>query len=199
MKHLILAAAILAPGVAAAQSAPVAPFEGARVEGLLGYDSQQAPFPGDAADSNGILYGVAAGYDLRRGNLVLGAEAELTGASTDTRGDGVFAPGDRIVIDAGRDLYAGGRVGFVVAPTTMVYGKLGYTNARVDIDYRGAAGGAGLAARDSDTSGGVRAGAGAEVAVAGNTYVKGEYRYSDYGSRTIDHRHQLVIGAGFRF
>jgi len=200
MKTVLSAVALLAaasaPTVAFAQDAP-APFQGLRVEGLLGVDRQQSPYPGEAGESDGLLYGVGAGYDVRRGNLVFGGEAELTGASTDTRGDGVFAPGDRLVLDSGRDIYLGGRVGFVIAPTVLAYGKLGYTNAHVDRDYQG------TAARpdfdDGRNSGGVRVGAGAEVAIAPATFVKGEYRYSDYGSSTIEHRHQILAGFGFRF
>jgi len=196
MRFLILAGAMLAASPAVAQTAAV-PFSGPRVEGLIGYDRASSPFPGDAADSSGILYGVAGGYDVRQGDLVFGGEAELTGASTDTRGDGVFAAGDRITVDAGRDLYAGGRIGYVVTPRAMLYGKLGYTNARADVDYRGGTNGA--AYSEGRNSGGVRAGAGAEVAMRDNVYVKGEYRYSDYGSTTLDHRHQFLLGAGFRF
>jgi outer membrane immunogenic protein len=197
MRKTILAAAALAAAPAAAQTSPAATFSGPRVEGLIGYDRASSPFPGDAADSSGIVYGVAGGYDVRQGNLVLGGEAELTGASTDTRGDGAFVAGDRIVVDTGRDLYAGGRIGYVVTPRAMVYGKLGYTNARADVDYRG--GPNGTAYSEGRNSGGVRVGAGVEVAMQDNVYVKGEYRYSDYGSSTFDHRNQLLVGAGFRF
>jgi len=198
MRILILAAAtMMAATPAIAQTGPAETFNGPRVEGLIGYDRASSPYPGDAADSSGILYGVAAGYDVRQGNLVFGGEAELTGASTDTRADGAFVAGDRIVVDAGRDLYAGGRIGYVVTPRAMAYGKLGYTNARTDVDYRGGAGGAAFS--EGRNSGGFRVGAGAEVAMRDNIYVKGEYRYSDYGSTALDHRHQLVLGAGFRF
>jgi outer membrane immunogenic protein len=198
MKHLIFAAVAAATAAtpALAQNGGV-PFQGVHVEGLLGYETQQGPFPGEAGESNGLVYGVAGGFDIRRGNIVFGPEAELTGASTDTRGDGVVVPGDRLVVDSGRDLYAGGRLGYVVGERALLYGKLGYTNARFDIDYSGGANGA--ANRDGRNSGGLRAGAGVEVAAVGNTFVKGEYRYSDYGSTEIEHRHQFLLGAGFRF
>jgi len=191
------AAAFIAAPALAQDSYQPAPFQGLRVEGLLGIDRQQGPFPGDAGESDGVLYGVGAGYDVRRGNLVLGGELELTGATTDTRGDGVFVPGDRLVIDSGRDIYVGGRVGFLATPSVLAYGKLGYTNARTDRDYQGVASRPDF--NDGVTSGGIRLGAGAEVALAGTTFVKGEYRYSDYGSSAIDHRHQLLAGFGFRF
>jgi outer membrane immunogenic protein len=195
--RLVLAAAAAATLANPAVAQELVPFNGAHVEGLIGYESQQGPFDGDAGKSDGIVYGVAAGYDVRSGNLVLGAEAELTGASVDTRGDGLYAPDDRLTVNSGRDLYAGGRIGYVVAPRAMLYGKLGYTNARSDLDYGGSV--ARPAFEESETSGGIRVGGGAEVQISGNTFAKAEYRYSDYGSSAIEHRHQLLGGFGFRF
>jgi len=66
MRILILAAAaMMAATPAIAQTGPAETFNGPRVEGLIGYDRASSPYPGDAADSSGILYGVAAGYDVR--------------------------------------------------------------------------------------------------------------------------------------
>lgn len=196
----ILAAALAAATLAfpaLAQDGALVPFEGPRVEGLIGYDKLSSPFPGDAASSSGIAYGVAAGYDIRRDRLSFGPEVELTGASTDTRGDGLVASGDRLTIDAGRDLYVGGRIGFAVTPRALVYGKGGYTNFRTDEEYSGSATVGGYSR--GVTSDGFRLGAGVEVQASGNTYVKAEYRYSDYADRNVDHRNQVVAGFGFRF
>ncbi|WP_375427270.1 hypothetical protein [uncultured Sphingomonas sp.] len=43
--------------------------------------------------------------------------------------------GDRIRLRAGRDLYLGGRVGFLISPVAMGYLKGGYTNARFETRY----------------------------------------------------------------
>ena len=50
---------------------------------------------------------------------------------------------------------------------------------------------------------GFRVGAGAEFKLSNNMYLKGEYRYSNYGKidgYDIDiDRHQVVAGVGIRF
>ncbi|NIJ30495.1 outer membrane immunogenic protein [Sphingomonas insulae] len=200
MRNLILAA-LVAGSVATpalAQTAP-APFTGLRIEGIAGYDALR---DGHASD-DGIVYGGAVGYDVQLNNLVVGAEGELTGSTTDTRTDNLLVSGDRFRVGMGRDLYVGGRVGFPLNPTTMAYAKAGYTNARVETRYDvGSA-----STRDHTDLDGFRLGAGLEHQLGANTYVKGEYRYSNYGSANgangsydidID-RHQIVVGVGMRF
>ena len=91
----------------------------------------------------------------------------------------------------GRDLYAGGRVGLAVGAGTLLYAKGGYTNVGGRFALRSP-----LLNYDGEgNEGGWRVGAGAEVRLAGKTYLKSEYRYSDYGSS----RHQVVTGLGIRF
>jgi len=200
MRILILAA--VAAGIVAtpafAQTAQ-APFTGLRIEGVAGYDSLR-----DGHSSNdGLVYGGAVGYDVQLNTLVIGAEGELTGSTTDTRASNLVAPGDRFRVGMGRDVYLGGRVGFPLNATTMAYAKGGYTNARVDTRYD-----VGTAStRDHINLEGFRLGAGLEHQLGANTYIKGEYRYSNYGSANgaggsydIDaDRHQLVAGVGMRF
>ena len=50
---------------------------------------------------------------------------------------------------------------------------------------------------DSANADGVRVGAGAEYAIGPNSYVKAEYRYSNYEGGF--ERHQALAGFGFRF
>ena len=187
-----LAAAVVAAGVASpvfAQDAEPAEkpadFTGFKVEGLAGYDE-------------GLVYGIGAGYDLQLGRLVLGAEAELSD-STDSEclPPGTFAPGDSFCGRAGRDISAGGRIGFTVAPRTLLYGKIAYTNHRIMLDYV-AGTPATLASFESKFNlDGIRLGAGLEQKLGRNAYVKGEYRYSDYEDGSF--KHDGVIGIGFRF
>lgn len=120
-----------------------------------------------------------------------------------------LTPGKRLGIKSGRDLYIGGRLGFRATPRTLVYGKAGYTNARLD-----------LTASDGTTEtgnhynlDGYRVGAGVEEAIGRNTYAKVEYRYSNYGTARLEYpsgantgnfsvdtdRHQVVVGVGVRF
>ncbi|MCP3734382.1 porin family protein [Sphingomonas sp. RP10(2022)] len=198
MRTLILAAAVTSAlaAPAFAQTAN-APFTGLRIEGVVGYDVLKDGRGSESSD--GVVYGGAVGYDARVNNLILGAEGELTGSTTATHDDNLVTAGDRLRVGAGRDLYVGGRAGFVLNPSTMAYAKAGYTNARVETRYDAGS------ARTEDHADldGFRLGAGLEHQLGANTYVKGEYRYSHYGKADrydIDaDRHQLVAGVGMRF
>ncbi len=186
---LLLAGAAASPALA--QDA--APFQGARVEGLIGYD--RVGIDGDGAD--GVTYGVGVGYDIQRGRGVFGIEAEVTDSTSDECIGGFLVAGDTLCAAAGRDLYIGARAGAAVAPNLLLYAKAGYTNGRVRLDYDD-----GTAATAADFSigenlDGVRVGAGAEYAIGPNSFLKAEYRYSNY-EQGFD-RHQVVGGFGFRF
>jgi outer membrane immunogenic protein len=198
MRKLVLAA--LAASVFATPAlAQDAPFTGLRAEGVVGYDRVDDGTGQDAGSSDGVTYGGAIGYDFQMGRAVFGPEVELTGSSTDTRADSLLVPGDRLVVDMGRDIYAGGRIGAAITPTTLLYAKAGYTNARVETEYRTP----GVTTSIGEDMEGYRLGAGAEMKLSGNAYVKAEYRYSNYGSidgYDIDvDRHQIVAGVGVRF
>lgn len=200
MRNLILAAvATTAFATPALAQTTGAPFTGLRIEGVAGYDALK-----DGHDtSDGFVYGGAVGYDVQLNNLVVGAEGELTGSTADTRTDNFINQGDRFRVGMGRDLYLGARVGFPLNPTTMAYAKGGYTNARIDTRYTQGS----TEVRDHTDLDGFRLGAGLEHQIGANTYIKGEYRYSNYGHADnsvgrydIDvDRHQLVAGVGMRF
>ena len=200
MRTLILAAvattALATPALAQTAGAP---FTGLRIEGVAGYDALK-----DGHDtSDGFVYGGAVGYDVQLNNLVVGAEGELTGSTTDTRTDNLINAGDRFRVGMGRDVYLGARVGVPLNPTTLAYAKGGYTNARVDTRYTQGT----TEVRDHTDLDGFRLGAGLEHQLGANTYIKGEYRYSNYGHADnsvgrydIDvDRHQVVAGVGMRF
>ena len=200
MRTFILAAlattALAAPAFAQTTGSP---FTGLRIEGVAGYDALKDGHDQDSSSSDGIVYGGAVGYDVQLNTLIVGGEGELTGSTTDTRTDNLVVAGDRMRVDAGRDIYVGGRVGFVLNQATMAYAKAGYTNARVDARYDIG----NTRTSDHVDLDGLRLGAGLEHQIGARTYVKGEYRYSHYGkadSFDIDaDRHQLVAGVGMRF
>jgi len=212
---LVLAAAgTLFAGPALAQATD-GPFTGPRAGVVLGYDGLR---PGSTSGSNirgdrgadGLAYGGDIGYDVAFDRVVVGAEGEITGSTAKVDNDPVdpnqFGYGR---VKAGRDLYLGGRIGYLVSPTTMVYGKVGYTNARLD-----------LTRNDTVTEtgnhfnlDGYRVGAGIEKSLTPRTYAKVEYRYSNYGDARLEYangantnnfsvdtdRHQVMAGVGFRF
>ena len=217
-------AILLAAGSAMALAVPAHAqddrgFSGPWVAGVGGYDKNQA---GDTTDDDfnadndqsaeGVVWGGAVGYDMDLGTMVIGAEAELTESTADTRsleGDPeTFGLGS---VEAGRDIYVGARAGFKATPGTLVYAKAGYTNARY-----------GFLGTDGEVedeqhidTDGWRVGAGVEQKLGSNAFAKIEYRYSNYSNAEVDFepegipdtdpfdvdidRHQIVAGVGWRF
>ena len=210
-------AVLAAPALA--QPAEDEAFTGARVGVEAGYDRLRSGSSEDVDTSrdlkqsiDGVVYGAVVGYDFPASErLRIGAEASITDSSASWDNNNA-APNvfNLRHVEAQRDIYVGGRVGYVVSPKAMVYAKAGYTNARfglqgsdgtVDLDQK----------LDTD---GWRVGAGAEFAVSRNAYIGAEYRYSNYGEAEFDFegstpdssrfdidtdRHQVVATAGLRF
>ena len=212
---ILLAAAGTMVAVPAMAQTAESTFTGPRAGVMLGYDRLQ-PGSGNGstiADNNhadGLLYGGDLGYDVAFGQVVVGAEGEITGSTSKVDNNPInpnnFGYGR---VKAGRDLYLGGRLGYIVSPTTMVYGKVGYTNARLDLTRNDGVTNTGR----SYNLDGFRVGAGVEKALSPRTYAKIEYRYSNYSDARLEYpngantnnfdvdtdRHQVVAGVGFRF
>jgi outer membrane immunogenic protein len=169
------AAAVLGAIPAHAQTAPAGP----RIEAVVGYDRVKALGEKDG----GVLFGIGAGYDYPVSNAVsIGADIEASG-STQKESAGLAE------VNAGRDLYAGGRVSLAVSPTANLYLKGGYTNARFKADD-------GFDSF-SENFGGYRLGAGGQLAVSAKSYVGAEYRYSNYEQGLA--RNQVALTVGTRF
>ena len=224
MKYTIASLAAAASLVALAtpamaQTANEVPFSGVRVGAEVGYDHIRSGSTEDVDTTrdlkqsiDGVTYGGVVGYDFPAGdNLRIGAEASYAGSTAgrdfNNSQPTVFNLGN---VEADRDIYVGGRVGFVTSPSTMLYVKGGYTNQRYSVT--GSDGTTDLAQKlDTD---GWRLGAGAEFAVGRNAYIGAEYRYSNYSKGEVDFegntpdssrfnldtdRHQVVATAGVRF
>lgn len=218
--------AILAAGTAltavpafAQDATPAEAFGGFRAEALVGYDHIRSGSTEDVDNTrnlkqsiDGVEYGGAIGYDIPLGtNMIVGAEAEITdsSASWDNNNNkpNVFNLGR---VDAGRQYYFGGRLGYAMSPSTMVYVKGGYSNARFNL--QGTDGTTNLRQRlDTD---GYRVGAGVEQKVGSNAFVKLEYKYANYSKGEFDFnrntpdssrfdidtdRHSVTAGVGVRF
>ena len=223
-------ALILASASATALAVPAAAqdnsaFTGPRIEGIAGYDISKAgsDVDNDLNDEDdqsidGFMYGVGIGYDVAVGNVVLGAEAELSSSTAETEiVDGDLEDlGFGAELDTGRDIYVGARAGVLAGENALVYVKGGYTNARYNML---ASDGTTELETDLDLDG-FRVGAGAEYAMSENTFVKLEYRYSNYSEGEFDFndddffdddtgesdrfdadldRHQVAVGFGYRF
>ena len=167
-----------------------APFTGPRVEGLVGWDHVKAG--GDSDDAIG--YGGAIGYDMQMGGAVVGLEGEYSDSDSRACAGSTTVADPRLCVKAGRDLYAGARVGTVVGGSTLLYAKAGYTNAQAKVTSDD---GIDQITLDKSNLDGVRVGVGAEHAVGSNAYVKAEYRYSNYEAGV--ERHQALAGVGYRF
>ena len=214
----ILLAAAAGAAIATPAAAQDSGFSGPWVAGVAGYDINKA---GSSQDDGlnedvdksveGLMYGAAVGYDIDLGTMVVGAEAELTDSKADTDYDNNFNTFGLGALDAGRDIYVGARAGFKATPSTLVYGKAGYTNARYN--YVGSDGTTSYD-QNLDTDG-WRLGAGIEQKFGTMTFGKIEYRYSNYKEGEIDFeaqnvadsdrfdidtdRHQVVASVGIRF
>jgi outer membrane immunogenic protein len=218
MRYAIAAALVATSALAApAMAQDVNPaFTGPRVGILGGYDGikpgSTERLPGDETDRtvNGFVYGGEIGYDFAIGGLVAGVEAELTDSTgkveTNRQNPNTFGFGE---VNTGRDIYVGARLGGLVTPSTLLYAKGGYTNARLNV-----LGSDGTnSRRENFELDGWRLGAGAEQALSYNTYAKLEYRYSNYSSANFQFadgattrnfgidtdRHQVMAGVGMRF
>ena len=200
MRTQIFAAALIATSALAApafaQDADSG-FTGPRAEAIVGWDRvEDGALNGGRRD--GVVYGGQIGYDVQAGSAVIGVEGEITGATTKDTSNGVLVAGDSLRTKAGRDLYAGARVGFTVGSKALIYAKGGYTNARFDTDYVSGA----TNINTHDNVDGWRLGAGGEVKLTDKVYAKAEYRYSKYdddSSGINAKRHQIVGGVGIRF
>lgn len=190
--RIIALAALLAATAAApafAQDTGAAPFTGPRIEGQIGWDRAQ-----NGGHDDGVHYGIAAGYDMNMNGLIVGAEAELADSTTKTCDGAGTTRNPEVCLKSGRDIYVGGRVGTVVGGgKALLYAKAGYTNARARVTYDDGVD----RLNDGANLDGLRVGAGAEYAIDPNSYLKVEYRYSNYEDGFS--RNQVIGGFGFRF
>ncbi len=228
MRHVLLAALLAGAAATPAFAQPAgtaSPFTGLRVEGLVGYDSLRSGNDADDdVDTNdddgdesidGVAFGAGVGYDFDLGGVVAGVEGEFSESTgeqdADETVDGVnFTSG----VEVGRDLYVGGRIGFRAGPSTLVYGKAGYTNTSVEANIEGDGD-----RFEFDTNvDGYRLGAGIEQLIGPRSFAKLEYRYSNYNNLDFSDdfdlddfesedfdtdidldRHQIMAGVGIRF
>ncbi|HEV2080699.1 MAG TPA: outer membrane beta-barrel protein [Allosphingosinicella sp.] len=131
---------------------------------------------------------------------------------------------DRVCVDAGRNIYAGARVGVPMGNGGLIYGKGGFSEGRFSGSYtvtrvpQNSGQRVGEFFSGRDTVSGYHFGGGFELGISSNFYVKGEYvqhRYKDAFrnllnrdttnpnplSRTDEfdpHRHQILLGFGIR-
>lgn len=198
-----------------AAPAAAADFNGPRLEGRIAYDRFNAEVSftdgfdsaSDKGKEEGLDFGAEAGFDAQLGtSLVVGAYVGIDKSSISNSLD--LGDQDTLTTSFGRNLTAGGRVGFAFGTGGLVYVKGGYSNlqAKAKIDF---ADPAEDDIKDRSNDGGYHVGGGVEFALGTNFYGKLEYVYSDYGSTRFTSdgitssaglkRHQGVVGLGVRF
>lgn len=227
------AAFLFAAGITGAAPALAQDFGGIRVELITGYDNEGIDFDDDVFDggkngNSGWLYGFGAGFDYQTGNWVFGLETELSESTASRSKDlsgtrptnpiaGVPTPvSTHIEFEAGGDWYIGGRVGYVVAPQWLLYGKVGYTNHKLNINGDGLDNGVPFEFDSKVKLDGFRLGVGAEYAFSKSLFAKAEYRYTNYNNGDLEVsgpnisldplfegvdmvRHQVALAVGYRF
>lgn len=193
MRKMIFAALLAGTLATPALAQDASPFGGLRVEGVVGYDRADVA----GGHKGGVTYGAGVGYDMQMGGAIIGVEAEATESTVDKCTNDFALVGDQLCGKINRDLYVGGRAGAVVGSSTLLYAKAGYVNGRVKATYEDGTAGTAADFRTSDNLDGVRVGGGVEQAIGPNSFVKAEYRYSNYEQGL--EKHQGVVGFGFRF
>lgn len=207
-------------------------YSGFRAEALIGYDrvaldldttfEAETGIDYDGEHSSGAFYGVAVGYDYTAAGFLFGVEAELNDSTvnegyafSETSLDGTLLNSGTLDLDAGRDIYVGGRLGAAFS-STAYYVKAGYSMARFKASERGTFEGQPFANDATLDVEGLRLGAGVERNIGRNSFVKLEYRYTNYGEAKVKSegeeldadeifdvidldRHQAVVGLGYRF
>lgn len=194
MKKLVAVALAIAcvPSIAAAQEeitdAPKK-FDGIRLEARIGYETPTVSLDGDDdvyKVGSALSYGGEIGFDFKANKVVLGTYANYEFSGVDFCDEGVCL-GEK------GNFSAGARVGVMVGPKGLVYGKLGYASIEIEAsidDLRG-----------SESKGGVQGSLGFEFGVGRNAYGFLEGSYADYGDfYGINlQRRQLAGGIGVRF
>ena len=169
------AAAAAPADTAGAFNGPFVGIQGGWQQDRLRYNSVDAlgNFSSGHSNGSGFGYGGQVGYDYRlQSNLVLGAEASVTGRTGHAAFDNGFGQlaNDRF----GRTINATGRLGMVFgASGGLGYFRGGYSNTRILFDDG--------VARQGYNRDGYTVGVGYEQAITRHVSARLEYNYADYG------------------
>ena len=185
-----------------AGTASAAEFNGPFIGAQVGWSSNEVKNPETSFgsvpledDQQSITGGIYAGYDRKVADrVVIGAEGGLDFASDDELH--TSPSGNSFTIDPKRSFDLTARAGYLTDPSTLVYARGGYTNARTKNSLVTAAG----TATAYDNRDGWLLGGGVERQFMSNASARLEYRYSDLseGDGNFD-RHRVLAGVSYRF
>lgn len=179
---LLAAGAALAftPAIAHAQSANL--FHGPYAGAEIGWEDN------NGALGSGFNYGVFGGYNAEVApQIIAGVEAKA--ALSTAEGD--LSP--EAELRAGRSLGIAGRLGYLAAPTTLFFGKVGYENVRTRLEYNPDP----LGLDNGANNDAIVLGGGVEYAVMPSATLRVGYDYTD--GEDGFHRHQIKTGMAFHF
>ena len=199
MKHTLFAIAagslaLVATSAQAQTATPATSFLGFRAEGQVGLDRFQSQ--GEHNDRFG--YGGAIGFDGKIGDkIVVGPEASYWRANDWTSNRTAGVRGGTVDQKSFEELGAAVRVGYLVTPQILVYGKGGYVSNDQRKSFIPAAGTGETGFYNHGRTDGYQVGGGVEYSLTDMFYVNGEYKYSDYADHTA--RQRALLGFGVRF
>ncbi len=143
----------------------------------------------DTSKDSAVIGGFVA-YDKEIGKFVIGGEIGASFGTSDTLSSGSGA--NQVLLNPKRSFDLTARAGYLVTPETLIYGRGGYANERLNVTTESYSA--------SEDRNGWLIGGGLERKVTDKISARLEYRYSDLsdGDGLYD-RHQVLTGVTFRF
>jgi len=169
---------------------------------VLGYDNVVLSDVGYSVNRGGLTYGGVAGVDTPLGEHGrVGFEAQVSGSTAALT---AVSGNETLKLAAGVDLFAGGRLGWMVAPRAQLFTRFGYAYSRFTASY--SVDGV-KQAQVAIQKSGFRVGAGGEYSLTKQVRARLEYDYTHYGevhALGVDtgvkaERHQVTAGLLYGF
>jgi len=153
-----------------------------------GYSWNKATYLGSDKNIDTGSFGVHAGYNFQSGNIVYGIENDFN-----------YNAGDGKQTKLEWDASGRARVGYAL-DRTLIFATGGVAAAGGKVDQP-------AIGKKDDILIGWTAGAGVEHAVTDNILIRGEYRYSDFGSKNFGSaigdfgatQQKVLVGASYKF
>lgn len=201
MRELIALSAAACSSAAIAASPSADSFVGPRAEFMVGYDATELP----DKDGPEMMFGIRGGKDFASGDWRIGVELDVSRSNANRVELNAFEPGDRIHVRYGTDLYLGARPGRRLAKHVLAYGLAGGVISSMKVDYSGDLDSivtypGGPQPKKFSRPGmlfGFWTGGGLEMSVTSRSFIRTEYRYSNFHDGL--YRHQGIVALGRRF
>jgi outer membrane immunogenic protein len=203
MRKLLLATAAIMSLSSVAQAQDTATgnptsFRGFRIEGNAGYDWAHS----EGSKNSKFAYGGSAGFDGQIGNIVIGPEFTYWHPNKNQNTVVTSGPAGTLYHEQRDQLSGDVRVGYLVTPDFLVFGKGGYVNEAQRRVFVAPGGVAGVSSRGR--ADGYQYGGGLEFtlhdkfsSIPGGLYVSAQYVRSQFDNHT--HDDHAMGGIGFRF